>query len=111
MAEADRMTRPHVTVDPAQNFGEPTINGVPVATLTGMIWAGDSVDFVAEDFDLTRPQVLVACWFQTRHGRFGRSRDDVAWKRAWKPWLDDNEEQFWHSRHGEIPDPPSRGAA
>lgn len=53
---------PGITVDRGVRFGKPVIKGtrVDVATLLGVLAAGDSVDEVAEAYQLTREQVLAA---------------------------------------------------
>jgi uncharacterized protein (DUF433 family) len=92
--------RPVVTTDPAVKFGEPTVEGRPVEALASQIYAGDSLDSVATGFDLTREQVLVACWHQGHHGpRF--------WRRRWGAWAAQAHKELWNSRY-DIPDPPSR---
>src|SRR5204863_6938697 len=57
--------RPFVAMDPAMRSGDPTLNHtrLPVATIAGFVWAGDDVGFVAEEYDITRADVLVACWW------------------------------------------------
>lgn len=102
------MTRPVVTVEPGVGFGRPTVRGISVEVLAGMVWAGDSVDELAEQYEITRYEVLVACWFQARHGHFGRGRDDVAWKAAWRPWLEAVEEPLWRGQYDQVPDPPHK---
>lgn len=97
MADEDR---PVVTTDPAVRFGYPTMRGVPVEAIAEHVWEGSSLDSIAEDFGLTREQVLVACWYQGIHGT-------RAWRQRWKSWATEAHKELWHSRY-DVPDPPSR---
>lgn len=76
--------RPMVSVDPRMRFGEPHIGGVSVEAIAGAVWAGEPVHRVAEDFNRTPAEVLIACWFKARHG-------GITWKRRWGGWLADAE--------------------
>ncbi len=60
---------PDIAVDPAQRSGRPTIAGhsVLVTTLADMVLAGDSVDDVAEWYDLDVDQVRQAVDFAATH--------------------------------------------
>jgi uncharacterized protein (DUF433 family) len=53
---------PGITMDPGVRFGKPCIAGtrVDVATIVGAIAAGETVDSVATDFQLTTDQVKAA---------------------------------------------------
>lgn len=91
-----------ITVDPAKNFGQPSIHGGPKAwVVADMIWAGDSVDRIAEDYEITRAAVLVACWFVAEYGT-------RAEKARWRNWKDAAAVGLWHGTYDLIPDPPSK---
>jgi uncharacterized protein (DUF433 family) len=53
---------PHILVDPAIRFGRPVLEGtrVPVEVVVGQVAAGRSLEHIADDYDLTREQVLAA---------------------------------------------------
>ena len=92
--------RPVVTTDPAVRFGRPAVRGVSVVAVASQVWGGETVGSVAEDFGLTREQVIVACWYQGIHGTRG-------WRQRWKVWATEAHKELWRSRY-DVPDPPSR---
>jgi uncharacterized protein (DUF433 family) len=53
---------PGISVDPEIRFGKPCIAGtrVDVATVIGVLGAGESYESVQENYSLTREQVLAA---------------------------------------------------
>jgi uncharacterized protein (DUF433 family) len=53
---------PGISMDPSVRFGKPCIVGtrVDIATVVGAIAAGETIDQVQEDYQLTREQVLAA---------------------------------------------------
>jgi len=87
--------RPHVRVDPAQRFGRPNVKGVPVDAIADAVWVGETVEVVADEYGLTRPDVLVACWWAGKHEpRFRRWSEEVAGK-------------LWRQEY-DVPDPPCK---
>lgn len=68
-----------------------------------MLWAGDAIDVVCDEYGLTRHQVLVACWYE---GSQGQPR----YRRRWKRWADDAHSMLggWTKPFdvNAIPDPP-----
>jgi len=91
-----------ITVDPAKNFGQPSINGGPKAwVLADMVWAGDDVTHLAQEYELTRAAVLTACWFVASYGT-------RAEQRRWLDWKDTAAVGLWHGDYDRIPDPPNR---
>jgi uncharacterized protein (DUF433 family) len=82
--------RPHIIVDPAQNFGDPALgrSRVKVENLLERLDADDSWEDVADDHGLTRGDILVACWFEARYGSGPHPRDEwLDWLEAWEPNL------------------------
>jgi len=53
---------PGISMDPGIRFGKPCIAGtrVDVATVVGALGAGESIESVAENYALTREQILAA---------------------------------------------------
>lgn len=93
--------RPHVSVDPQMRSGRPCVNGtrIPAEALAGYVAAGDDVGFVAEQYNLTREAVLVACWYQATYGK-GR------WRKRWGEWAEDSHSAMWHGLWADVDDPP-----
>ncbi len=100
-------------------FGAPTIRNsqVSVEAVVGMVWAGEQVDVVADEYGLTRADVLVAAWFAGTYGLPGRRRQLAAtplWRRRWGAWAESVQEDLWRAStvdYSAIPDPPSKDAA
>ncbi|MEU7617700.1 DUF433 domain-containing protein [Micromonospora rifamycinica] len=105
-------TRPAITIDPAVRFGLPSVGGVTTEDVAGMVWAGEPVDAVADEYHLTRHQVLLACWWEGTSG--GR-------RRQWREWADAAHPTLagWAGLAGRtepasidtLPDPPPRPRA
>ena len=106
-------TRPTIVIDPAIQFGQPCVANTraPAEAVAGCVWAGDTVDAVAEDYDITRADVLIACWWHaTNHHP---SRRDKAKAAAWRKWAEDNHRTLasWSGADpSTCPDPPTEGA-
>ena len=58
---------PGIAMDPAIRFGKPCIKGtrIDVATVLGRFAAGDKVEEIQEDYQLTRDQVMAALAYAT----------------------------------------------
>lgn len=93
--------RPVVMTEPCMRFGQPHIGGTSVDALAGMVWAGEPVAVVAEEYGRTVAEVLVACWHQARYGT-------RAERKRWAAWLETVEDDMWHSRFDNLPAPPNR---
>jgi uncharacterized protein (DUF433 family) len=95
-------TRPHIVIDPAQNFGHPALgrSRAPVDAILERLDAGDDWEDVADDHGLTRGDILVACWFEARYGRGAHPRE------GWLDWLEAWEPALWKAaNYDEIPLP------
>lgn len=59
---------PQIAVDPAVQFGKPVISGtrVPVEIIIGHIAAGDTLEKVMKEYDLTRGQILAALKYASK---------------------------------------------
>lgn len=53
-----------IIIDPRIRFGAPTVSGVPTWAIKGRWDAGESVDVIADDFDLVRSVVMKALAFE-----------------------------------------------
>jgi hypothetical protein len=88
-------------------FGYPHMRGVATDAIAGMVWAGESPETVADEYGLPgRSWVLVACWFEARHGR-----PRTGYRRAWRSWAERAGQAMWRATpvdYAAIPDPPSR---
>lgn len=94
--------RPTVECTPSVRFGYPHIKGISTYAIAGMVWAGETVTGVADDYGITTAEVLVACWFEATHGRPRSS-----FRRAWQPWVKRVGPLMWRGVY-QVADPPSR---
>lgn len=92
-------------VEPGMRFGAPHINGVSAEAVAGPIAGGDPVEATGEDFGLTRPQVLLCCWFMAVYGT--RLAEDPLWDAVWGPWLNEHYRAMASGDWGQVPDPPA----
>lgn len=106
--------RPTIVTDPAIMGGAPCIAGtrVPAAAVAVAVAMGDGVAGVAADYDLTRGEVLLACWWIVTVRRWTgltpRDQRDIVG--SWGYWAGDVHGSF-AGREGawgldDIPDPP-----
>jgi uncharacterized protein (DUF433 family) len=61
---------PTIQISPAVKFGRPHIKGVSCEAIAGLVMAGESLNRVADDYDLSRHEVLLACWHEGIHGGY-----------------------------------------
>lgn len=97
---------PRGLVDPSMRFGRPHVKGIPVDAIVGMLSAGESVATVADNYDLTRADVLVACWYV---GAFGLPESPRRWRTALREWATGAGQAMWNTKtcdYEAIPDPP-----
>ena len=57
-----------VVVDPLRQFGEPVVRSVPTEVIAEQMRAGDSMEMIAEIYDLTRQQVESAVRYELLRG-------------------------------------------
>jgi uncharacterized protein (DUF433 family) len=67
LTEVPMEVYPGITMDPAIRFGKPCITGtrIDVATVLGRFAAGDKIEEIQEDYQLTRDQVMAALAYAT----------------------------------------------
>jgi uncharacterized protein (DUF433 family) len=65
--EASMEVYPGITMDPAVRFGKPCIKGtrIDVATVLGRFAAGDKIEDIQEDYQLSHDQVTAALAYET----------------------------------------------
>jgi uncharacterized protein (DUF433 family) len=65
--EASMEVYPGITMDSEVRFGKPCIKGtrIDVATVLGRLDAGDKIEEIQEDYQLTRDQVMAAPAYAT----------------------------------------------
>lgn len=98
------MTRPRIVIDPAQQFGRAHLErtGIKTIDVAGAVAAGDPVAEVAEEYGLTRHEVLLACWHEGGDGSF---------QELWGEWSKRVHEALasWEPYDlATVPDPPAR---
>ena len=66
--EASIEVYPGITMDSEVRFGKPCIKGtrIDVATVLGRFAAGDKIEGIQEDYQLTREQVMAALAYATQ---------------------------------------------
>lgn len=101
-----------IWIDPARRSGDACIYGhrLTVDMVASYVWS-DMVHDLEFGYDLTKQEILGACWYLVRYGAglysSGREKWVKAARKAWRQWADDNETEFWYSRYDGIPYPPS----
>jgi uncharacterized protein (DUF433 family) len=57
---------PGITMDPEVRFGKPCIKGtrIDVATVLGRFAAGDKIEDIPEDYQITRDQIMAALAYE-----------------------------------------------
>lgn len=110
------MSDAYVWIDPARRSGEPCVGGtrIPVEMVVGVVWAYGMSEAITHWPDLTRAQVLTACWYAGTgypvrlHGEDGGYRPKP-WPRAdrWGEWAQAMHDALWSGRPDDVTDPPS----
>lgn len=102
--------RPHLSIDPAVQFGRVCVPGtrIPADALSGCVAGGDSVDAVAADYEVSRKEVLLCCWWAVMDALSQRRPTvyEKSLRNEWRDWA--NKAQWVMGGHadGVIPDPP-----
>lgn len=129
--EADPEERASIAVDPAVLSGTPCLSGtrIPVYLIVDVAW-NEGIAPAMEMWNLTREQVLVACWFAGAYGtvelqehpnddtdsheewaRVYRAEPvDTVWLERWREWAHTYSGDLWHMDYDNVPDPPERTA-
>lgn len=94
--------RPRIQIDPATYSGRPTVTWrIPPEIPCAAVWDGYDAAWVTSQWPaVTRPRLLVACWYLGRHG----SR---VWQKRWRAWADDVSGKLWSGDY-DVPLPPTR---
>lgn len=98
---ADDKRSPFVSFSPGMQWGRATLNHtwLTADTVSSFVAAGDSVDFIADQYEISRADVLVCCWYRARYG----TRRD---RQLWRDWLDGSESDLWYGHWDKVTDPP-----
>lgn len=56
-----------VSIDPVRRFGAPVVRSTPTDVLAELVRAGEPVEWVAEQYDLSLEQVLDALEYERQH--------------------------------------------
>lgn len=102
------LERPVLTIDPRRQFGRVCVGGsrIPAETLGEMVAAGDSVDELAEAYEVTRDEVLLAClWYQWDCETMRAKRQQRTAK-AWREWALVASRVLGGWEPGPLTDPP-----
>lgn len=59
---------PNIVIDPKVKFGKPVVKGtrVPVDLIIGRIAAGETIEKIAEEYDLTKEHITAALRYAER---------------------------------------------
>lgn len=117
LSPEQRESCPDIRVSPKMKFGEPCIAGhrLPAGFIADHYWyLGESLQAeILDAYELTRGEVVVACWFVAAHGTWAQ-------RKRWKPWLDavwantgqDQETNefhgWWSHQFEDVPLPPTK---
>jgi uncharacterized protein (DUF433 family) len=102
LAQAERLGKPdaYIWVHPGRLGGKPCIGGtrIPVATVTRYVRGGGGIQAAQTAHpELTRTQVLLACWHAAVCG-------DAP---EWAAWAEEQGGALWAGLFDEIPEPPT----
>lgn len=95
-----------VWVMPGRQFGRACVSGhrIPTETVAEYAWHGEDIDSIQRSYDVTRAEILCACWFEQEYGH-SRTR-----RKAWRAWSDEHFAAMWRGEYGGVPLPPARQA-
>lgn len=90
MSPDDPRRQLYVRWHPCFAFGQPTLgnSAIEAESVGGLVWAGDSVQGLAEDYGITVDQVRLACWWWRRHHLHVIDTTDFGRLKAWDRWAD-----------------------
>lgn len=94
----------HVT--PGIQFGQPCIEGTRVPSETIAAWYfANGLDDTRRSYEVTRGQILVACWFEAIIAK------TYQWRKKWRAWAESAEvwDALWRAEYSRCPLPPREG--
>ncbi len=102
----------YVWVCPGRQSGQPCVGGhrIPVDMVVDMVW-WNGVRDAMRAWELTRGEVLAACWYAAEINvvRLGQSRRGP-WRARWGAWAEDAHGALWKGDYKAVADPPSKDA-
>lgn len=123
MSDKESSARPYITVDPAMLSGEPCLNHtrIPVYMIAELVW-NEGVGEAMLMWELSRAEVLVACWYvgaygvpeihatesvQKHTGQVYRQQPvNREWLNRWRAWAEESSGALWTGKYDEVTDPP-----
>lgn len=75
------------------------IRGVACEAYAEMVAAGEPVDVVADEYGVSRAEVLLACWWIGMDG-------PPQWRKRWRAWAESAHGPLASGRYDEVEDPP-----
>lgn len=93
-----------IWVSPGRMSGQPCIYGhrLPTHQMALAHFTATPLEEITQLYGITRSQLLVACWFEARHGNSRVLRS------AWKRWLREWEGALWEGGRENVPLPPQK---
>ena len=93
----------YVWIDPGRLSGQPCVggHGLSCEQMADCYWAGWSIAEMLSNWDLSRPQLLVAWWYQAKYG--GR-----VWKKRWGAWAEASFGALWKGDYDAVENPPQQ---
>ena len=95
---------PFVSFAPYMRGGDATLNNSQSGAehkVTRWWLRVDDLKSLQSDFDVSRPDLLVACWYYGTHGT-GK------WKKRFGAWAEQWRSELWHRDWNHVPDPPQK---
>lgn len=101
--------RPILVIDPGIQFGRVCVEHtrVPADVVAECVAAGESVDFVADSYQLDRDDVLLCCFWFARECAGGRRKLQRQIIEAWSEWAEEALMIMGGHKPGPLGDPPS----
>ena len=82
--------------NPRRMSGRPTIGDsrLPADSVASRVMAGESVQSVAEDYQISEEQVRLACWWLVKHDS-ERKRWKALARKSWATWAAEWSDYVW----------------
>ena len=96
-----------VWIDPGRMSGAACVGGTrcSVDAIADSVWIEGVAD-VMHGWDLTRGQVLNACWYAACYPLGPSKPNGGRWRKRWGAWAEQTHGLLWNHKYDEAPDPP-----